>query len=466
MELVHTLYISGSNKGHKMHMLTHEFAARPDLIRRAIDQYTDWISSGLGLFLSEAVILSYDLPLIQAAIPRLLGSIDFCHSKDKSLRLFMDSLESVEIPPSCAPLLQADAANRQVDFEEALSGGEPRRSYSLEWDDCPVAFHVRGIASPLIAFSISYHSGPDSSCENNVKVLVFKREVTEKVLQLLERLGKSDGEPKLNIHNGGTRRVSLCEWDQLVLDPVISSLLRDDFESFFQRERWFRKMRLPFRRGYLLHGPPGNGKSTAIRAMLTSAGITAYTIRLFDGQISDGDMDRLFERAAKHAPAMILLEDIDRAFPRTGQSRSKVSLQQLLNCLDGVATGEGIVTVATANEPTILDPAVLRRPGRFDRVVHFPNPSSALRREYFVQMHNRFAPADLDGVVSDSNEFSFAQLREAYIMAGQLAFESHREISVEDLAFGVRSLRETSRLASIRNNRAGFFGSESTKPSL
>jgi SpoVK/Ycf46/Vps4 family AAA+-type ATPase len=317
-----------------------------------------------------------------------------------------------------------------------------------------------------VAFTISYHAGPDSPCENTAKVLLFKRGATGQVLQLLESLSKSDGEPKLNIHNSGTRRVSPCEWNQLVLDPGIASLLRDDFESFFQREQWFRKMRLPFRRGYLLHGPPGNGKSTAIRAMLTSAGMTAYTLRLFDAQMSDGDMDRLFERAAKHAPAMVLLEDIDRAFPRTGQSRTKVSLQQLLNCLDGVATGEGIVTVATANEPTILDPAVLKRPGRFDRVVHFPNPSSVLRREYFVRMHNQFAPADLDAVVSDSDEFSFAQLREAYIMAGQLAFEGHREISVDDLSFGVRSLRETSQLASNRNNRAGFIGSESAKPSL
>jgi hypothetical protein len=77
-------------------------------------------------------------------------------------------------------------------------------------------------------------------------------------------------------------------------------------------------------------------------------------------------------------------------------------------------------------------------------------------------MHNQFAPADLDAVVSDSDEFSFAQLREAYIMAGQLAFESHREISVDDLSFGVHSLREASQLASNRNNRAGFIGSEST----
>jgi ATP-dependent 26S proteasome regulatory subunit len=196
-----------------------------------------------------------------------------------------------------------------------------------------------------------------------------------------------------------------------------------------------------------------------IRAILTSAGLTAYTLRLFDSQIDDGDLDRVFERAVKHAPAMILLEDIDRAFPRTGESKSKVSLQQLLNCLDGVATGEGIVTVATANEPTILDPAILRRPGRFDRVVHFPNPSAVLRREYFCRMHEQFVAADLNPVVSDSEGFSFAQLREAYIMAGQLAFEGNREICMTDLSSGVRSLRETSQLSSRRNSRAGFAGS-------
>ena len=235
-----------------------------------------------------------------------------------------------------------------------------------------------------------------------------------------------------------------------MLDSSITSLLKDDFGSFFEREPWFRKMRLPFRRGYLLHGPPGNGKSTAIRAMLTSAGLTAYTLRLFDSRTEDADIDRVFERAVSHAPAMILLEDLDRAFPRAGESRSKVSLQQLLNCLDGVATGEGIVTVATANEPTILDPAILRRPGRFDRVVHFPNPSSALRHEYFCRMHDKFVAANLDSVVSDSEGFSFAQLREAYIMAGQPAFEANREILVKDLSSGVRSLRETLQLSNRR----------------
>jgi hypothetical protein len=442
-----------------MDMSTHEFAARPALIRRAIDQHQVWIEERLGTPLPESVILNCDLPLVNAAIPRLLGNVYFPGSHESATRLFMELVVSAEIPPSSAPLLQVDAASRPVDLETVLNGGESRQSQAFTWDDGPVVFRVRGIESPLIALTLSYHAGPTSICENTAQVLIFRRDASRQVLELLAKLSKSDGQPKLHTLNGGAQPVSPCGWDQLVLEPSITSLLKDDFGSFFEREPWFRKMRLPFRRGYLLHGPPGNGKSTAIRAMLTSAGLSAYTLRLLDSRTEDADIAKVFERAVSHAPAMVLLEDIDRAFPRTGESRSTVSLQQLLNCLDGVATGEGIVTVATANEPTILDAAILRRPGRFDRVVHFPNPSSALRRDYLCGLHDKFAAANLDAVVSDSEGFSFAQLREAYIMAGQLAFEGKREIFVKDLSSGVRSLRETSQLSARRSKPAGFIGS-------
>jgi SpoVK/Ycf46/Vps4 family AAA+-type ATPase len=241
-----------------------------------------------------------------------------------------------------------------------------------------------------------------------------------------------------------------------VLDQSALSLLKNDFESFFERESWFREKQLPFRRGYLLHGPPGNGKTTAVRAMMSSRGLSAYTIRLFDRRKDDDDLDGLFDKAFSNRPAMVLLEDLDRAFPKTGQTRSSISVQQLLNCLDGVTTGEGIIVVATANEPTILDPAILRRPGRFDRVVHFPNPTRELRQEYFRRMNPTFSSANLEEAASKSPGFSFAQLREAYIMAGQLAFERKDEISQEDLLSGIISLRESVLTGSKRNSAAGF----------
>ena len=262
--------------------------------------------------------------------------------------------------------------------------------------------------------------------------------------------------PRLHTGCSLPQRISPCSWDDLVLDSTIIDLLKNDFESFFDREGWFRERRLPFRRGYLLHGPPGCGKSTAIRAMMTSRSLSAHTLRLFDPNVDDSDLDDLFQRAVRNRPSMILLEDLDRAFPRTGGGPSKVSLQQLLNSLDGVASGEGVVVVATANEPTILDPAILRRPGRFDRVVHFPNPDFELRKTYFRRMNACTSDPSLAEAARESEGFSFAQLREAYIMGGQRAFEQKAEITGEDILLAIGSLRHCQLLSSQKSNSAGF----------
>ena len=153
---------------------------------------------------------------------------------------------------------------------------------------------------------------------------------------------------------------------------------------------------------------------------------------------------------------MILLEDLDRAFPRGGKSATNISLQYLLNCLDGVATGQGVVVAATANEPALLDPAILRRPGRFDRVVHFPNPGAPLRARYFCHMNAGFRISELEPSVVASDGFSFAQLREAYILAAQAAFHRNDDIRATDLLAGIRGLRQTMLVGSMRGTQAGF----------
>jgi ATP-dependent 26S proteasome regulatory subunit len=127
-----------------------------------------------------------------------------------------------------------------------------------------------------------------------------------------------------------------------------------------------------------------------------------------------------------------------------------VSLQQLLNCLVGVATGEGIITIATANEPTALDPAILRRPGRFDRVICFANPTPELRRQYFIKMHPAFTYVNLDEAVDESAGFSFAQLREAFIMAVQADFSGERAIDLAGLLNSIWSLRSSLLFGSMK----------------
>jgi ATP-dependent 26S proteasome regulatory subunit len=89
--------------------------------------------------------------------------------------------------------------------------------------------------------------------------------------------------------------------------------------------------------------------------------------------------------------------------------------------------------IATANDPTCLDPAILKRPGRFDRVVQFRNPEPDLRREYYRRFSPILAGDEFEIVIGKTEGFSFAQLRETYILGAQSAYEYGREIEVEDV---------------------------------
>jgi ATP-dependent 26S proteasome regulatory subunit len=123
--------------------------------------------------------------------------------------------------------------------------------------------------------------------------------------------------------------------------------------------------------------------------------------------------------------------------------------------MDGICSQDGIIVVA--NNPSILDAAILRRRGRFDRVVGFSNPSAELRREYLCQMYEPLADQDLSECVRATAGFSFAQLREAYILAGQIALEDDGEINAEQLVTAVRTLTQTMMAADRKwNSPVGF----------
>jgi ATP-dependent 26S proteasome regulatory subunit len=89
--------------------------------------------------------------------------------------------------------------------------------------------------------------------------------------------------------------------------------------------------------------------------------------------------------------------------------------------------------VATANDPTVLDSAILRRPGRFDRVVALAAPDSKLRLKYFRKFNPHLNDEALFRAVEDSEGLSFAQLKEAYILASQKSFERNSNVTGIDL---------------------------------
>ncbi|CAI7622361.1 unnamed protein product [Penicillium manginii] len=200
------------------------------------------------------------------------------------------------------------------------------------------------------------------------------------------------------------------EWKKARLRPVrpISTVIMDtelkneilkDVDEFLDQDMqgWYAERGIPYKRGYLLFGPPGTGKSSFSLSLAGKHELDIYTLQL--SNISDSTLMRLFSELPPHC--IVLLEDVDKAgvgrrdsvdADQENESKSAVTLSGLLNVLDGVSSQEGRILIMTTNHIEHLDEALIR-PGRSDKKIHFKladqNISTQLFRTVFKQLPNQ-----------------------------------------------------------------------------
>lgn len=156
--------------------------------------------------------------------------------------------------------------------------------------------------------------------------------------------------------------------DSVILEEGMKETLVEDVKRFFDREEWYVDTGIPYRRGYLLHGPPGCGKSSLVKGLASEFNLDLYVVNLSNSKFND---DKLLSALHDAKPgAIILLEDIDAIFTQREKNKKDkeeggVTFSGLLNALDGVAAQEGRVVFMTTNHKEKLDPALIRA-GRAD----------------------------------------------------------------------------------------------------
>ena len=162
--------------------------------------------------------------------------------------------------------------------------------------------------------------------------------------------------------------------DSVVLGQGVSSRLLTDIKDFLGAEQWYQSRGIPYRRGYLLDGPPGGGKSSLVQALAGELGYNICVISLSEGWLTDDRFNHLLNSLPERS--FLLLEDIDATGPsrddktpgRTDTS-GRLSFSGLLNSLDGVTSAEERIIFMTTNHRSRLDPALIR-PGRVDYHQH------------------------------------------------------------------------------------------------
>jgi len=250
------------------------------------------------------------------------------------------------------------------------------------------------------------------------------------------------------------------DFEGVILDPEVKREIRDNTVGFLENGDTWRRFGIPVRRGVLLAGEPGTGKTILCKAILGEArGMTGILASAY--HIDDNEYIRfLYSIARDLAPAIVVIEDIDiLAQDRElfGYSRGP-ALLALLAEMDGITEQCGIVTVATTNHLETLDKALRQRPSRFDRVICLSLPDEAARRALIGKLTGRIPLApDMQHYLARHTESTTpAQLQE---MMYSLVIENRELITAEGLPEVTTDMLDgiIRRVRGTGNPRLGFI---------
>jgi hypothetical protein len=250
--------------------------------------------------------------------------------------------------------------------------------------------------------------------------------------------------------------------EQIVLpDGVLERVERQAFGIADHAER-LRASGRHLRRGLLLHGAPGTGKT--LTAMYLAAAMRGRTVVLLTGQTL-GAVGMSIDLATALQPALVILEDVDLVAMDRDYEPTNAILFELLNGMDGLDEDHDVLFVLTTNRADLLEPALAARPGRIDQAVELPLPDATGRRRLIALygMGLDLTMGDDESLIAQLDGVSPAFIRELLRRAALLAAEGsegtlrvtevHLERALSDLRQGADELTNT--LLGARPPQAG-----------
>jgi hypothetical protein len=234
--------------------------------------------------------------------------------------------------------------------------------------------------------------------------------------------------------------------DRIVLPPgVLERIERQAFGIGVHAER-LRASGRHLRRGLLLYGAPGTGKT--LTAMYLASEMPGRTAVLLTGQ-SLGAVGASIDLATALQPAMVVLEDVDLVAMDRSHEPTNAILFELLNGMDGLDEDHDVIFVLTTNRADLLEPALAARPGRIDQAVELPLPDAEGRRR-LLRLYGeglQLALTSDEALIASLEGVSPAFIRELLRRAALLAAEESEgalAVTADHLELALDELRHAS----------------------
>ena len=219
--------------------------------------------------------------------------------------------------------------------------------------------------------------------------------------------------------------------DNLIITNLMQELSKQIQTFFTNRGEFYKRYKIPHRRGILLYGKPGNGKTSFIHYLAQQNKVPVVSWQVGEYTSSE-TIKATMEIVNKKTPAILIIEDLD-AIPKHCRSA-------FLNALDGLGTKDGIFIIGTTNYPDQVDPGLKHRAGRFDQTYEFTGPNSEQRYEFLEQrnLQELVTPTEFTRIVASTEGISYANLQEIYVNL-MLNLENYNDMRINEVLSHLRS---------------------------
>ena len=208
-------------------------------------------------------------------------------------------------------------------------------------------------------------------------------------------------------------------WDDLILSDKIKTEIQMNLKNLIEYREIYKKNGLQVKRGLILAGEPGTGKTVLAKILCNTIDWTFVWVTSKNLENAKR-VAQIVELCRDLSPAILFLEDIDLFGGSRESNNNPMLLGELLNQLDGIEENTDIIVIGSTNNKEVLEKALVSRPGRFDKVIDFPLPEYEERLKMLKVFSNGLLDENLpflEKVAKEYTKKTGAQIRELVNMA-------------------------------------------------